>query len=163
MPSWTDPNLSKSALVRALYDWWISHCRPCGVPDRADFDLATHRLLLPNIMLSEVEEEPFRIRYRLVGTKIVSNLGVDFTGRYLDELVEPSYAIPWGDFYRQSFAERRPVMGSVTDPTASGATFDYEFGLFPMTQGGGAAIKQFIALEDYFDFRLKSGALVGLL
>jgi len=163
VPIWTDPKLSKSVLVRALHDWWMAHCRPCGVPDRGDFDLPEHRLLLPNILLGEVEVEPFRIRYRVVGTKIVSNLGVDFTGRYLDELLGPSHTIPWVDFYRRSFAERRPLMGSVTDPTASGSTFDYEFGLFPMTQGGGTAIRQFIALEDYFDFNLKSGALVGLL
>jgi len=162
VPNWTDPKLSKSALVRALHDWWTSHCRPSGVPDRGDFDLPTHRLSLPNILLSEVEDEPFRIRYRLVGTKVVSNLGVDFTGRYLDELLGPSHTIPWVGFYRQSFAERRPVMGKVTDPTESGDTFDYEFGLFPMSHGG-TAIRQFIAIEDYFDFNLKSGALVGLL
>ena len=163
MPIWTDPNLSKSALVRALHEWWTSHCRPCGLPDRSDFDLPAHRLLLPNILIAEVEEAPFRIRFRLVGTKIVANLGVDFTGRYLEELLAPSYSIPWVDYYRTAYTDRRPVMGAVTDPTASGRTFDYEFGLFPMTHGGGTTIKQFVSIEDYFDFELRSGALIGLL
>jgi hypothetical protein len=162
LESWTDPELTKSKLVKQLYDWWIANAGPAGVPDRSAFDLIEHRLLMPNVMISDVETEPFRIRYRLVGTKTVANLGVDFTGRYLDELLKPDYPVPWMDYYRMSYAERRPRMGSITDPTASGHTFLYEFGLFPVTLGGGAEIRQFIALEDYFDFELRSGVLVGL-
>ena len=154
--------MTKSKLVRRLYDWWIANPGAAGIPDRGSFDLIEHRLLMPNVMISDVETEPFRIRYRLVGTKTVANLGVDFTGRYLDELLLPGYAVPWMEYYRMSYAERRPRMGSITDPTASGSTFVYEFGLFPVTRGGGSEIKQFIALEDYFDFELRSGVLVGL-
>lgn len=161
MPIWTDPVLSKSVLVGALHDWWSSNRGPAGVPDRNAFDVFEHKALLPNLFISDVETEPFRIRYRLVGTRIVRNLGVDFTGRYLDELIGPDFATPWVEYYRMSFADRGPVLGSVTDPTASGGTFTYEFGLFPIALGG-EAVKQFLALEDYFDFELRSGALVGL-
>ena len=162
LESWTDPELTKSELVRQLYDWWSAGTGPAGITDRSAFDLIEHRLLMPNVMISDVETEPFRIRYRLVGTKVVANLGVDFTGRYLDELLVAGYAVPWMDYYRMAYAERRPRMGSVTDPTASGSTFVYEFGLFPVATGGGSEIRQFIALEDYFDFELRSGALAGL-
>jgi hypothetical protein len=160
--SWTDPERSKSAMVRTLHAWWSANPGAAGIPDRSSFDLVEHRLLMPNVMISDVATEPFRIRYRLVGTKVVANLGVDFTGRYLDELLLPGYEVPWMDWYRMSYAERRPRMGSITDPAASGSTFVYEFGLFPVTQGGGSEIRQFIALEDYFDFELRSGVLVGL-
>ncbi len=92
---------------------------------------------------------------------MVANLGIDFTGRYLDELIGSNFAVPWMDFYRQAYADRKPLMGALTEPTNSGSTFTYEFGLFPIARGGNA-VAQFIALEDYFDFTLTSGALAGL-
>jgi hypothetical protein len=161
LPTWTDPELTKSTLVRTLYEWWSANGGAVGIPDRSAFDLIEHRLLMPNAMISDVELEPFRIRYRLVGTRVVSNLGLDFTGRYLDELIGADFKVPWMDFYRQAYAERRPVMGALTEPTKSGGTFTYEFGLFPLARGG-SEVRQFIALEDYFNFTLTSGALAGL-
>jgi hypothetical protein len=158
---WTDPELAKSRQVRALYDWWSANAGPSGIPDRGAFDLVEHRLLMPNVMISEVESEPFRIRYRLVGTRIVHNLGVDFTGRYLDEFLGPDFTVPWVEYYRQAYTARRPLMGRLTEPTKSGGTFTYEFGLYPIARGG-TDVEQFIALEDYFDFTLRSGALAGL-
>jgi hypothetical protein len=161
LPIWTEPELAKSTLVRRLYEWWSANSAPAGIPDRSAFDLIEHRLLMPSVMISDVEPEPFRIRYRLVGTRVVANLGIDFTGRYLDELIGTDFKVPWLDYYRQATAERRPLMGALTEPTNSGGTFTYEFGLFPLAKGG-TEVKQFIALEDYFDFRLTSGALAGL-
>jgi hypothetical protein len=161
LPTWTDPELAKSTLVRTLYDWWSANAGPVGIPDRSSFDLIEHRLLMPNVLISDVEPEPFRIRYRLVGTRVVHNLGIDFTGRYLDDLLGANFQIPWMDYYRQAYDARRPLMGALTEPTKSGGTFAYEFGLFPIARGG-AEVKQFIALEDYFDFTLTSGALAGL-
>jgi len=159
--TWTDPELAKSQQVRALHGWWSAKAGALGLPDRMDFDLIEHRLLMPNVMISDVEAEPFRIRYRLVGTRIVHNLGVDFTGRYLDEFLGPDFTVPWIAYYRQAYDSRRPLMGELTEPTMSGSTFTYEFGLFPVSRGGDA-VAQFIALEDYFDFTLTSGALAGL-
>lgn len=161
MPTWTDPGLTKSPLVRKLYDWWMSNRGPSGIPDREGFDVFAYRALLPNLLISDVEPEPFRIRYRLVGTRVVRNLGVDFTGRYLDEFLGPTFMIPWADYYRQAYLERRPLLGELTEPTQSGDTFTYEFGLFPIGLGG-TEVRQFLAVEDYFDFELTSGALVGL-
>jgi hypothetical protein len=161
LPIWTDPELAKSTMVKTLCDWWSANADAVGIPDRGAFDIVEHRLLMPNLMISEVETEPFRIRYRLVGTRVVANLGVDFTGRYLDELIGPDFHVPWIAYYRQAYTERRPVMGTLTEPTKSGNTFTYEFGVFPIARGG-PAVEQFIALEDYFDFELTSGALAGL-
>lgn len=162
MQTWTDPNLCKSELVRRLHAWWSSTRGASGLPDRADFDVFEHKPLLQNLMLSEVEAEPFRIRYRLVGTRIVRNIGVEFTGRYLDDLIGPDHKIPWMDYYRAAYDDRRPLMGELTEPTLTGNTFSYEFGIFPLSADRGNAVQQFIALEDYFDFELRSGSLAGL-
>jgi hypothetical protein len=64
LQTWTDPELAKSKLVKTLHGWWSAHTGPAGIPDRGDFDLIEHRLLMPNVLISDVETEPFRIRYR---------------------------------------------------------------------------------------------------
>jgi hypothetical protein len=86
---------------------------------------------------------------------------MDFTGKYLDDLIGTDFSVPWTRYYRQSYEARRPLMGILTEPTKSGNTFTYEFGIFPISRGSDA-VAQFIALEDYFDFTLMSGALAGL-
>jgi hypothetical protein len=51
-------------------------------------------------------------------------------------------------------------MGALTVPAAAGGTFRYEFGIFPLTLGG-TEVRQFVALEDYFDFDLRSAQWAG--
>jgi hypothetical protein len=41
--------------------------------------------LLPTLWLLDVQHEPFRLRYRLVGTGVVAARGRDQTGQWLDE------------------------------------------------------------------------------
>jgi hypothetical protein len=159
VPVWTNIDLSASDKVRALHEWWVAHRGPSGVPDRRDFDPTAFVRLLPNMMITDVEPAPFRIRYRLVGTKVADVLNIDFTGRYLDELADGASNTPWEDYYANSYATRQPVMGSVTELTIAGDTFTFEFGVFPVTVGGDE-IRQFLSVEDYFGFNLTSAELV---
>jgi hypothetical protein len=158
MPTWTDPDQSTSSLVRALHAWWISKRGACGIPDRSDLDPVALRHLLPNIIICEAETEPFRIRYRLVGTKVAATTGFDFTGRYLDEIIAAGSDTPWMEFYASIRESGQPLLGSVTEATTNGGTFTYEFGIFPLTVGG-TAVQQFVAIEDYFGFRFTSAEL----
>jgi hypothetical protein len=126
--------------------------------DRRDLDPAALKSLLPNLFIADIEPKPFRVRYRLVGTKAVQVIGFDITGQYLDELlVEPT--VPWMDYYRIAYDSREPLLGSVVSPVRSGGTFTYEFGLFPLTHGG-SGIAQVVAVEDYFGFDLTAAQLV---
>ena len=158
MPTWTDPEQSTSPLVRALHAWWLSKRGASGIPDRSDLDPIALKHLLPNIIISEVETEPFRIRYRLVGTKIADITGFNFTGRYLDEIIGGASDTPWMELYAAILGNRTPRFGSVTEATTNGGTFTYEFGIFPLGVGG-TEVKQFVAIEDYFGFRFTSAEL----
>jgi hypothetical protein len=160
MPIWTEIEHNRSEMVRALYTWWLAHRGPSGVPDRRDLDPAALRALLPNLFIADIEPTPFRVRYRLVGTKAVRVIGFEITGRYLDELLTVDPEVPWMDYYRRVHDSRKPLLGSVVVPASSGGTFSYEFGLFPLTQGG-TSIAQVAGIEDYFDFDLTSAQLVG--
>jgi len=156
--SWTDLDLTRSPLIREMHAWWTARRGISGIPDRAELDPLALRHLLPNILISEAEAEPFRIRYRLVGTKVASVTGFDFTGRYLDELIAGGSDTPWMEHYAAIRASRAPLLGSVTEATTNGGRFTYEFGIFPLTLGG-TEVKQFVSVEDYFGFQLTSAGL----
>jgi len=148
MASWREIEKTQAVLVRQLHDYWQSKRRGRDIPDRADIDPAEIKSLLPNILISEVSDPPFRIRYRLVGGRIIQVTGMDFTGRYLDELLPSDAENRWHDYYREARDHRVPILGAVIVPTVQGDRFRYEFGIFPLTLGGDA-VRQFIAIEDY--------------
>jgi hypothetical protein len=85
----------------------------------------------------------------------VALTGFDFTGCYLDEMQRADAEVPWADYYRTVAETRRPLMGAVTVSAKAGGTFRYEFGIFPLTLGG-TEVRQFVAIEDYFDFQFAS-------
>lgn len=151
MPTWTDPNQGKSELVRMLYAWWEAARGDADLPDRSDLRPDEMRRLLPFMFIADAEHQPFRVRYRLVGTRAVEVTGFDITGYYLDELLSAEPHQPWMDHYRQAYVSRQPVLGTTTVPTNAGGMLTYEFGIFPLRKGA-ALIDQFVAVEDYFGF-----------
>ena len=44
------------------------------------------RNLLGNIWIANVQRNPLRFRYRVVGTRIIAHLGMETTGKLLDEV-----------------------------------------------------------------------------
>jgi hypothetical protein len=140
-------NQVQSAMIRRLHEWWTSQCRG-ALPDRSDFDPIDFRRLLPNILIADIEHHPFRVRYRVVGTKVVDATGFDITGRYLDELMPTEPEAPWLDLYAMVIQTRRPVIGASTCTTTSGGLFTHEFGMFPLRKGGDS-IDQVLSIEDY--------------
>ena len=161
MQAWTDIGVSQSPMVRTLNGWWLAQRGSNGIPDRAAFDPAEFKSLMPNLVIVDVEPEPFRLRYRLVGTRVAEFTGFDFTGKYLDELVALGSLGQWVEHYGSACRNRAPIFGSVTEPTTAGGTFTFEFGLFPISRGGDEVV-QFIGLEDYFGARFISAQLIPL-
>ena len=149
MPVWSDPHHGKSELVRVLHAWWEAARGSADVPDRCDLCPDELRQLLPFLFIADAEHDPFRVRYRLVGTRAVGITGIDITGRYLDELLSAEPDQPWIDHYKRVYLTRKPLLGATTVPTSTGKMFTYEFGIFPLRKGG-PSIDQFVAVEDYF-------------
>ena len=149
MVAYTTDTDVRSKMVRTLHRWWLDRCAG-DIPDRADLDPADLKPLLPNMFVVDVEHDPFRIRYRLVGTRAIEVTGYDITGHYLDNLLPADASEPWVEHYRTAYRTRSPLFGAVEAPTRSGGRFTYEFGLFPLRKGG-TAVDQFVSIEDYFD------------
>ena len=158
MAIYSNPDDVRSDMVRSMLQWWLAKSGG-DIPDRDDLDPGELKPLLPNILISDVEHDPFRIRYRLVGTRAIEVTGYDITGHYLDNLLPADASEPWVEHYRTAYRTRRPVFGAVEAPTRSGGRFTYEFGLFPLRKGG-AAVDQFVSIEDYFDLTISLTQLV---
>lgn len=138
----------RSARVRRLHEYWkAKSSRDGGLPLRQDIEPADLRDLLPFIMLVDVEQDPPRFRYRLVGTRIVEFNHLEFTGRYLG-------TIGWQDeelllnAYAEVATERRPLFGYYTWELRSGGLGNCEFVLLPLGDEGGS-VTQVLAMEDY--------------
>jgi CheY-like chemotaxis protein len=84
--------------LKRLYNYWLSIHPRVGLPGRQHFDPVTIPDLLAYLFLVDVERNPPRFKYRLVGTEYVRMMGRDLTGRYLDD-VHPGFLGPIRDQY----------------------------------------------------------------
>jgi hypothetical protein len=99
-------------------------------------------------VICELEDSPFRVRYRLAGTRQVHILGNELTGRYVDEL-------DWeeGPFVHRIFAHardtRQPVFGFYHWTFREGTPGASEFGLFPLSEDG-RTVTRVIGIDEFF-------------
>jgi hypothetical protein len=75
--------------MRRLYRYWQSKCDAHAMPARADIDPVDFPWALGNVCLIELEREPPRLRYRLVGTRLLRPADADLTGRFVDDIPSP--------------------------------------------------------------------------
>ena len=120
------------------------------VPDSALFDPTDVLDLMPYLIFVELEDNPFRVRFRYSGTKYEDIACVDITDRYLDEfggtLTQPAIDI-LAEQYRTCRQNGRPGFGRFRWPDERGQMVEVDFAIFPFTVHG--TVRQCIALEDY--------------
>ncbi|HNB25419.1 MAG TPA: PAS domain-containing protein [Alphaproteobacteria bacterium] len=96
--------------------------------------------LLPFIVIAQLEAAPLRVRYRLVGTRVVEAHGADYTNRYLDEcgfLIEAELT----ECYRRLSSQRIPIFMYYewerhTLPRTRSILGASESGFFPLSSDG---------------------------
>ena len=81
----TDSAQIRDASVRQFLDLWLAAHRDGRPPGKDFLDPLRLRFLLGSLSLLEVQKQPLRFRYRLVGTDIVQRLGMELTGKWLDD------------------------------------------------------------------------------
>lgn len=138
-----------SPLIHQLHDYWNGKRAGRAMPRRSDIDPSEIKRLLPYVLLGEFAGDPVRLRYRLVGTEVVTVYGIDFTGQWLDEIdFGDQVDGGWPLQYRRVFDSRSPLFGSARLHSTSGMEMEYEFGLFPLSQSGEAPT-HCLDLNDY--------------
>lgn len=138
-----------SPRVAAFYAHWQELCAGRPMPQRADFDPAAIRTLLPHIMLVDIVGTPARARYRLVGTAVVEIAKLDFTGQFADEMdFQETEEFDYGGCYHQVVKARCPGIGHSAMLVADVQARWIEFIICPLVDDVGN-ISQCVALEDY--------------
>jgi hypothetical protein len=141
-----------SQAVRRFDAYWRSKRRGDRLPRRQDIDPSEIREILPFFILVDIEAQPFRIRYRLCGTRI-SLLDEEMTGRYLDELrnTPSDEKLRFEEIYRRVCSERRPIyIHSSTRSRQTGNLLMMEGAIWPLSSDGNR-IDKCAGIEDFPD------------
>lgn len=138
-----------SPRIRRLHAYWRERRdqRNGCLPSRGDIAPEEIKDLLPNIMIVDVERDPLRFRYRLVGTRVVEYNGIEFTGCYLGEIGWPEEQ-DLIDSYAAVVHSRQPFFGLLAWELVAGAMGRCEFVRLPLGEDG-KAVSQILAMEDY--------------
>src|ERR1043165_4802710 len=79
-----------SPLLRRFHAYWTEKRGERAMPAYRDFDPLEFAWALGKVSLIDVEREPLRFRYRLVGSEHVARLGIDMTGKLVDDFASPA-------------------------------------------------------------------------
>ncbi len=77
--------LARSPQLRELIGYWLAIHPRHALPPRAAFDPAAVPKVLRNVVLTDVERDPYRFRVRLMGSAVAAAFGRDFTGQYIED------------------------------------------------------------------------------
>lgn len=86
----SDAGRIQDSNVRQFLQLWFDAGGSGSPPDKGFLDPLRLRFLLGSLSLLEVQPDPLRFRYRLIGTDIVQRLGYELTGKWLDEHPDPT-------------------------------------------------------------------------
>ena len=91
-----------------LYRYWDAKRWGRSMPARKDLSPSEVPVLLPHLTLIDVIDG--RFRYRLVGSKVVQDLGREMTGTWVGtHVTPPAYAAALCSIYEQVCSGRRPI------------------------------------------------------
>jgi hypothetical protein len=152
MPDVRD-ELSDPDLI-AFYDYWASLRGGRAMPSRRDLDpLQIPPGYLPDLMLIDVLAEPLRLRYRLIGTHVVTASGKDRTGRFFDEVSFFKLHPAAMEQFETVVTTGRPLYS--LEPFTNfvnGTTYEVDRLILPLS-GDGVRVDMLVVL-----FQFKSGA-----
>jgi hypothetical protein len=77
--------------LRRLLDYWQRLRGDAAMPPKPAIDPLDFRYILGYVTLVDVESAPRRYRFRLDGSRLVELSGMNYTGKYLDQLGLPDY------------------------------------------------------------------------
>ena len=125
----------KDPRLKRLHDYWLGRCGDAAMPARSAIDPLDFRYILGYVTLVEVELNPRRYRFRLDGSILAMLSGMDYTGKYLDELGLPDYI----DFVAASYdrvVDRQRPYAYRKQGAFDTKSFDEETLILPLGRNG---------------------------
>jgi hypothetical protein len=146
--------------IKKLEDYWTG-LADGGVPDRSTFSIEELLPLLPYLLLVDFEFAPFRVRFRLSGTRVDQMTGMNLAGRYLDEFATGAYADSinqLGAYYEEASRTGIPRIWTYPWEGDNPKLKHIWVAIFPLKTNG--QITQCVVIEDYGELNvIEDGAL----
>lgn len=137
-----------SSAILQLHVYWLRLHGDRRLPAKRDIDPAAIKNLLPYLIIAEIHRDPFRVRYRLVGTEAAVFAGADYTGRWLHET-------GWGDAieaiaanFQRVADSARPLFGIDRLLWVDDKWKNYEWAMLPLSDSG-ADVTHCLVIEDF--------------
>lgn len=150
-----DKELSAPPLLRLL-DYWETKRGPRRFPSRRDIDPLDFVYVLGNVGLLDVIRDPLRFRIRLFGENLVRRVGVEVTGKLLDEVPLPQlrghFALRCGQI-----VERGTPYRTKGDYFLDERPSQHELLVLPLSEDG-AAVSMLLFAFWFLDQGPRSGA-----
>ncbi len=122
--------------LAGLYRHWNDRRGPLALPARASFQPEGLAPFLGYIALVDVEDQPRRFRYRLIGTEIVKSYGIELTGQYTDVIQPPIYLDMIERHYGQAVDRGEPVAHRMSFVEGPGKVHDLVRLTLPLSDDG---------------------------
>jgi len=134
----------QSPMLMRLYELWRHRHADGTLPGRRDFDPVEMKDCLGNIFILEYVPDIDNFRYTLIGTKIVNWVGVDNTGKLVDEIFDDRMR----QFYKGLQARQVPVRTSGKVVWRDKEHVAYELVTLPLSDDK-RTVNRFIGAMDF--------------
>jgi len=136
-----------SKLIAGLERHWDSVRGTRAMPRRDEIDPIELVPWLPYVSMMELHYDPFRVRYRVVGTEVARIIGEDFSNRWLHETGWGESAIALNRLLYERVSEKRaPTYGLSTVTWQGKPDHVFQWVLFPL--GDGDVVTHCLSLDD---------------
>ncbi|WP_119303288.1 PAS domain-containing protein [Dongia deserti] len=136
-----------SELIAGLEDQWNGLRGDRPMPRRDEIDPVELVPWLPYLSIVELHYEPFRVRYRIVGTEVARIVGEDFSRRWLEETGWGEASVALNRLLYERVAESRaPSFGLSVIEWQGQADHVFQWALFPV--GTGEMVTHCLSLDD---------------
>lgn len=122
--------------LKDLYTYWQTMRGSRRIPPRSAFDPIEVPKLLPSLILLDVEPDTRRMIVRVLGTRVASVYGSDYTGRYLDEIYFGANTNSVLDDYGTCARDGVPVLGERNFRNVRDVVYRMERLILPFSDDG---------------------------
>ncbi len=101
----------RDPMVLKMLEYWTAKRGDRSMPTPQDMNPTEFPRYLPNLLLLQVDHEPFGLTYRLMGEEAVQANGGNFRGRSVSSLdeIKPHFGSMLFEFYKWIATARRPT------------------------------------------------------
>jgi hypothetical protein len=135
--------------LRTLYDYWDGRRRGRRWPARADINPVDLKFALGNLTLIDVHYDPLDFTFRLSGTLFSQRMGMDFTGKSVNDIPDPAYRAEVFETYRRAVETGSPSV-TLSERVLDGQPRKFEILRLPLSEDG-ETINMLLICPLYFE------------